>query len=68
MAKDNIKSINFGELDEAVVVVMERIRQVCRDDISETDRESLGSVLMNYNTARVQISRDCNRVQIQVCD
>ena len=68
MAKDNIKSINFGELDEAVVVVMERIRQVCHDDISETDRENLGSVLMNLNTARVQISRACNRVQIQVCD
>ncbi len=57
--------VDFEELDEAVVVVMERIRQVCRDDISETDRENLGSVLMNLNTARVQISRACNRVQIR---
>ena len=57
--------VDFEELDKAIVGVMDRIREVSRDDILERDRESFGEVLMNLNSARVQISRACNRVQIR---
>lgn len=60
--------VDFDELDKAVVGVMERIREVSRDDILERDRETLGGILMDLNSARVRLSRARNRLEIRVCD